>query len=147
MKYCKLNDENIVTQTQPSDAEGFISCPDNTYNGMIYDETNETFNIAIKPTDVLTSEMISMATEIITTIVSKEISIYNKANNISLEGINSCVKYTLFEDYLHYDFCINILTFNKDIFEKGREIQTDIINGDIDVPTEEEFIDMLPTFS
>jgi len=78
--------------------------------------------------------------------VQKVIDDYNEANGIRLESIVNCTLYKDDSSYPHQQFCIDVLAFNAECWVKARKTQEDILSGSISLPTEEEFIAMLPVF-
>ena len=71
---------------------------------------------------------------------------YNKTHNIKFENVYNCAVYKDIDDYEHQQFCIDVLAFNAAVWQKAREIQVDIVEGNIETPTDEEFRNMLPAY-
>ena len=78
--------------------------------------------------------------------VQEQVSIYNIDNKVMFKDVDSCAKYITVDTYAHVDFCKSMMTFNADVWTKAREVEQDVIDGNIDRPTIEEFSDMLPVY-
>lgn len=93
------------------------------------------------------NEMITTGERLAKNQVQSIIDKYNEDHNVKFENVDSCFKYTSDSTYSNYQFCVDIIAYNIEVWEACRTIQDDIMNGNIEVPTEEEFIGLLPVYS
>ena len=78
-------------------------------------------------------------------LIQNEIDTYNRENGTKFRTIDSMTKYERDNTYKHYPFAVSVLDWNKSVWEKSRQLQSDIEKGVIDRPaTIADFIDMLP---
>lgn len=78
-------------------------------------------------------------------LIQNEILVYNKANGVSFKDINAVVKYATIDTYTHVGFCKSMLTWNAEVWEASRKIQSEIYSGTIEKPESvEAFISLLP---
>ena len=94
--------------------------------------------------EVTTAKQISDGEALVEYHVHEQIVIYNQANGVGFNSVDSCSKYVGQATYTHQPFCISILEFNTMCWVAARLAQT---NGSVTLDTTaEEFIDMLPVF-
>lgn len=82
----------------------------------------------------------------IESLIQGEIDKYNEANMVAFKDIDACAKYTTIPTYTHYQFCVDVIVWQTNVWETARTIQADVLAGTRPIPTTEEFISELPVF-
>ena len=94
----------------------------------------------------LLKQYISDMIKVIEDHVQEQVYKYNQENGVLFKNVDSCAKYITVDDYEHVEFCRNIITFNANVWMKAREIQGQVLAGEIDRPTVNELKTMLPVY-
>ena len=98
-----------------------------------------------KELEVATLKQIADGEALVESHVQEQIDIYNEANGVRFNSVDSCSKYVGQTAYEHQPFCVAILAFNCATWEAARLAQ---IDGRVTADTTaEEFIAMLPVFT
>lgn len=79
-------------------------------------------------------------------LIQSEITKYNDANMVAFKNIDACAKYTNIPTYTHYQFCIDVITWQTTVWETARKIQSDVLGGLRTMPTLDEFKEELPKY-
>jgi hypothetical protein len=87
------------------------------------------------------------AVEYIESIVQAKIDKYNADHNLAFTGIEGMAKYIRRPTYSHYQFALDVLDWNEDLWEKTDDIKRDVLSNVIPQPTPEEFDAMLPEYT
>lgn len=80
-------------------------------------------------------------------LIQGEITKYNEANLVAFKDIDACAKYTTTPTYTHYQFCVDVIAWQTNVWETARSIQADVLAGTRPLPTLEEFVAELPVFN
>jgi len=100
-----------------------------------------------KTTEQIYLEKVTAAEALTDAHIQAPIASYNNANGTNFGGIHNCASYINTPSYTHYQFCVDVWAFNVQVWEAARQIQIDIINGNLVQPeTEEAFIALLPVW-
>jgi len=91
-------------------------------------------------------ELIASGEFLVKKYIQGVVDAYNLAHNVKFESVDSCSKYVGIDTYSHQQFCIDLLAFNAQVWEVSRAVQLDILAGNIEAPTDEEFVAMLPAY-
>lgn len=98
-------------------------------------------------------KVIAKSTAIVKAMVQQVIDDYNDAHNVEFESVDSLNKYTRNSAYPHHQFCSDVLDWVvgtgavDGLYKVARDVQKDILDGTIPLPTKAEFIAMLPAYS
>ena len=79
-------------------------------------------------------------------LIQDEIDKYNSANLVAFKNIDACAKYTNVPTYAHYQFCVDVILWQTNVWESARTIQKEVLEGVRPMPTLEEFMAELPVF-
>lgn len=71
---------------------------------------------------------------------------YNKANGTLFASVHNCATYINVPTYIHYEFCVDVVKFNADVWEKARAIEADVLAGLRPMPTAKKLVVELPVF-
>ena len=78
--------------------------------------------------------------------IQSEVNKYNEANGVMFKDIDACAKYTTVPTYTHYQFCVDVITWNVNVWETSRAIEAEVLAGNRQIPTVEELVLELPVF-
>lgn len=90
------------------------------------------------------NRLVMLYTTLVDELIANEIAAYNTANSTVFSGIQSMVLYKDFPTYTHYAFVTSMIAWNVQVWETARQIQADVQSGTIPLPTDAEFLAMLP---
>lgn len=90
-----------------------------------------------------TAKLILDGETLVNEYIQAPIDAYNEANKVKFTSVDSCFKYTSNPAYIHYQFCVDIVAFNINVWEVARVNQVTAITEDWDVDT---FLASLPSF-
>ena len=91
------------------------------------------------------ADVITQGESVVDEIIHSLIEAYNSKYGTKFISVDSCNKFTRRPLYTHYSFCNDIVDYAIDIWEVARGIQDGLIEGIPPNPTEEEFIELLPS--
>lgn len=74
------------------------------------------------------------------------IDTYNEAHSVKFGSIHNMAIYTLDPTYEHYQFALDIIAFNKSVWETVRLNMPNLLSGIPPNPTEAELIALLPVY-
>ena len=80
-------------------------------------------------------------------LIGAEVTAYNELHGLCFDGIHACASYINTPTYTHYPFCKAVWEWNVDVWETARLIQLAVLDGSREIPTDEEFLNELPTFN
>ena len=107
--------------------------------------SQETEYLAKKEAEALNQAKEEMM-KAVESLIQGEITKYNEANMVAFKDIDACAKYTTIPTYTHYQFCVNVITWQTNVWETARSIQTAVLAGTRTMPTLEAFMAELPVF-
>jgi len=154
MAYGKLNEQGqlISTNTQLDDSFQELSLfeikdEDGNGTGEYYEFYNQDGTPDVdKCSAKALEDLVTTGERLVKQYIQDVIDAYNKAYGVKFESVYNCTMYKDITDYEHQQFCIDALAFNALVWAETRTIQKDILAGNIEVPTDEEFIAMLPAY-
>lgn len=112
------------------------------------EEATAILNPPLTPEQQL-AKMINDATAMIDGMIQKVIDDYNSAHGVNFKNVDALPKYAMKPNYTHNQFCMDVLdwvTSDIGIWETARAIQGEVMAGTREIPTEQEFIAMLPQY-
>ena len=83
-------------------------------------------------------------TDLIDVLIASKITEYNEANNVKYQNINSFPKYIHDTTLPQYAVSKAFLDWNSILWETARSIQSDVLAGNREIPTESELLAELP---
>lgn len=89
----------------------------------------------------------SKAILVVSGMIQAVIDNYNKAHRVSFKDIDAMPKYKDDPTYTHYQFAVDIIGYNKIIWDDYVRPELDKILGGNPIPTEAEFIAALPVYT
>ena len=98
----------------------------------------------IKEAKAEQEKLIGNFTNLIDGLITTKITEYNKANNVIFQDINSFSKYMHDISLPQYAISKTFLDWNSALWDTARLIQSDVMAGNREVPTEEELMAELP---
>ena len=76
--------------------------------------------------------------------IQDEVTTYNEANGYAFVDINAFAKYALLPDSIHYDTAMNFLAWSDSVWTIVRGIQQEVMLGNREMPSIEDFLVELP---
>lgn len=166
IKYCLIKDGSIYKYnvTKPKvitgSADGtYLPLEDNVPSidtatqriaGSTYeiqaDKVVKTYTVVDIPAEEIMSKARDAMVRSIEQLIQSEIDKYNEANGVLFKDIDACAKYVNIPSYTHYQFCIDVISWQTNVWETARQIQSDVLAGTRTMPTEKELLSELPTF-
>jgi len=96
--------------------------------------------------DIISAKLAAGAV-IVTALVQDKIDAYNETYNLAFADVHSCNDYAAHDGYSHQAFCSDIWDWSVELWEAARALQTDVLAGDREAPTETEFLAELPEYT
>ena len=119
-------------------------------NGISYvvtaTEVQKIYDMAPIPQEELLNKAKEEMMRAVESLIQGEITKYNEANMVAFKDIDACAKYTTIPAYTHYQFCLDVISWQTNVWETARSIQTAVLAGTRTMPTLEEFMAELPVF-
>jgi len=91
--------------------------------------------------------LINHYTRVVDYHIQSKISEYNKINGTAFTNVHHCANYKDAVGYTHRQFCSDVWVWNVQVWETARGVQTEVISGARQIPTDEELITLLPEYT
>jgi len=91
--------------------------------------------------------IVSNYTQAVGDYIQSSIKIYNTTNGVAFSGIDAMQKYTIDPNYTHYQFAVDVLAWNIQVWEYARQVFADVQAGTRTLPTQDELIAELPIYT
>lgn len=97
--------------------------------------------------DEIYEQILARGERIVEEHIQEPIDTYNLTHGLKFKDAHACSNYKENIHYPHHVFCGDIWMFNVGVWMIARNIQSDVSNGTIAQPTDEEFKAMLPIYN
>lgn len=87
------------------------------------------------------------AADTVAKIIQDRVDAYNEAHGLAFSDVHNCESYSRVTTYSHRQFCEDVWLWNVEMWETARAIQGEVVAGQMQIPTAEEFIAMLPEYT
>lgn len=150
MIYFKLNSDDSVTLAGTIPIDGYLPYDGAIPNSQFLKWDSATSAIIIDDEKVAIDEglkskaLLDGFTKLTENTLQNEIDSYNADNNVLFRDIHAVANYINTPTYTHYNWCVLVWDWNVNVWETARQIQLDVMAGNREIPTEEQFLSELP---